>query len=110
MFKLDLLEQISFMERSVFMAGEGKINIEIVYCVASSYHAAVIAFMSEFYEVAGNSAAIKVTPGTGGVFQVFLDGDMIYDKAVEGGKYTDLPRMSEIKVRIKDKLAAIGAQ
>ena len=27
------------------MAGEGKIDIEIVYCVSSSYHAAVVAFI-----------------------------------------------------------------
>ena len=91
------------------MAGEGKIDIEIVYCVSSSYHAAAVAFMSEFYEAAGSNAAIKVTPGTGGVFQVFLDGERIYDKAVEGGKYTDLPRMSEMKAFIKNRLAAVAA-
>ena len=91
------------------MAGEGKIDIEIVYCVPCSYHGAVIALMSEFYAAAGNQVAIKVTPGTGGIFQVFLDGEKIYDKANESGKYPDVPRMKEMKALIKDRIAAVVA-
>lgn len=90
------------------MAGEGKIEVEIVYCVPCSYHGAVVGLMSDIYQVAGNQVAIKVTPGTNGIFQVYLDGEKIYDKAAEGGKYPDVPRIKAMKAVIKDRLASLA--
>jgi selT/selW/selH-like putative selenoprotein len=83
-----------------------KIDINIIYCVPCSYHGAVIGLMSEFYSAAGNQVAIKITPGIGGIFQVFLDGEKIYDKAGENGKFPDVPRIKEMKALIKNRLAA----
>ena len=91
------------------MAGEGKIDIEIVYCVPCSYHGAVAGLISDFYQAAGNEVAIKVTPGVAGIFQVFLDGDKIYDKAEEDGRYPDVPRVKEMKAIIKERLSVAVA-
>ena len=34
---------------------------------------------NEFFAEGGKDIAIKITPGTGGILQVFADGDKIYD-------------------------------
>ena len=34
---------------------------------------------NEFFAEAGNDIAIRITPGTGGIYQVFADGEKIYD-------------------------------
>ena len=60
----------------------------------------------EFFAEGGSDVAIKVTPGTGGILQVFADGDKIYDRSDEGGEYTGLPRVKEMRAVIKEKLAA----
>ena len=35
---------------------------------------------SEFFAEGGNKIALKLTPGVGGILQVFVDGDKIFDK------------------------------
>ena len=60
----------------------------------------------EFFAEGGSDVAIKVTPGTGGILQVFADGDKIYDRADEGGEYPGLPRVKEMRSVINEKLAA----
>ena len=58
----------------------------------------------EFFAEGGKDLAIKLTPGTGGILQVFADGDKIYDKADEGGQYPGLPRVKEMRAAIREKL------
>ena len=60
----------------------------------------------EFFAEGGSDVAIKVTPGTGGILQVFADGDKIYDRADEDGEYPGLPRVKEMRAVIKEKLTA----
>jgi predicted Rdx family selenoprotein len=60
----------------------------------------------EFFAEGGSDVAIKITPGTGGILQVFADGDKIYDRADEDGEYPGLPRVKEMRAVIKEKLAA----
>ena len=60
----------------------------------------------EFFAEGGSDVAIKVTPGTGGILQVFADGEKIYDRSDEGGEYPGLPRVKEMRAVIKEKLAA----
>ena len=48
---------------------------------------------NEFFAEGGKDIAIKITPGTGGILQVFADGDKIYDKAEEDGQFPNLPRV-----------------
>ena len=52
---------------------------------------------NEFFAEAGNDIAIRITPGTGGIYQVFADGEKIYDKAEEDGVFPNLPRVKELR-------------
>jgi len=61
---------------------------------------------NEFFAEAGNDISIRITPGTGGIYQVFADGEKIFDKAEEDGVFPNLPRVKELRAIIRDKLAA----
>ena len=90
------------------MAGEGKFEVEIVYCVPWSYHGTAAWMAGEFFAEGGKDVAIKITPGTGGILQVFVDGDKIYDKAEEDGQFPNLPRVKEMRASIREKLEAVA--
>ncbi len=64
---------------------------------------------SEFFAEGGKEVAVKITPGTAGILQVFVDGDKIYDKAEEDGQFPNLPRVKQMRAVIKDKLSALVA-
>ena len=40
---------------------------------------------TEIFAEGGNDVAITMTPGVGGVLQIFADGDKLFDKADEDG-------------------------
>ena len=61
---------------------------------------------AEIFAEGGNDVAIKITPGVGGVLQVFVDGEKIYDKKDEDGKFPTLPRVKQMRAVIRDRLAA----
>ena len=61
----------------------------------------------EFFAEGGSDVAIKITPGTGGILQVFAGGDKIYDKAEEDGQFQTLPRVKELRASIREKLTAL---
>ena len=64
---------------------------------------------SEFFAECGNDIAIKITPGVGGIFQVFADGDKIYDKnGEENGVFPNLPRVKELRAALREKLSAMA--
>ena len=64
---------------------------------------------SEFFAECGNDIAIKITPGVGGIFQVFADGDKIYDKnGEENGVLPNLPRVKELRAALREKLSALA--
>ena len=48
--------------------------------------------------------AVRITPGVAGVFQIFLDGDKLFDKIEEGGQHPDLPRMKEIRAQLRHRI------
>ncbi len=62
---------------------------------------------SEFFAEGGNKVALKLTPGAGGVLQVFVDGDKIFDRKEEDGQYPDLPRVKQMKALIRHKLDSL---
>ena len=62
---------------------------------------------SEFFAESGNKVALKLTPGAGGVLQVFLDGDKIFDRKEEDGQYPDLPRVKQMRALIHHKLDSL---
>jgi predicted Rdx family selenoprotein len=64
---------------------------------------------SELFAEGGKEIAIKITPGTAGILQVFVDGEKIYDKAEEGGQFPNLPRVKQMRAVVKEKLATAVA-
>tara|TARA_B110000014_G_C19954551_1_gene493952 strand:+ start:199 stop:396 length:198 start_codon:yes stop_codon:yes gene_type:complete len=61
---------------------------------------------SEIFAQAGSDVAIRLTPGGAGVLKVEADGEIIYDKAVEGN-FPDLPRVKEIRAAIQHRLESV---
>jgi selenoprotein W-related protein len=45
--------------------------------------------------------AVALRPGTGGVFQVSVDGEVVWSRKAEGR----FPEMKELKQRVRDKVA-----
>ncbi len=61
--------------------------------------------LSELFSAGGSNVAIKVTPGAGGVFQVYFDGDLVFDKKTEGNQTPHLTRAKELKALLKERIA-----
>ena len=62
---------------------------------------------SEMFAEGGKEVAIKMTPGVAGILQVYVDGDKIFDKKEEDGKFPDLPRVKQMRAVVRDKLEAL---
>ena len=62
---------------------------------------------SEMFADGGNEVAIKMTPGVAGILQVYVDGDKIFDKKEEDGKFPDLPRVKQMRAVVRDRLEAL---
>ncbi|MEQ6291177.1 SelT/SelW/SelH family protein [Vogesella sp. GCM10023246] len=46
-------------------------------------------------------AEVALQPGSGGVFQVSIDGELLWDRARDGG----FPDIKELKQRVRDRVA-----
>jgi predicted Rdx family selenoprotein len=57
---------------------------------------------NEFFRAFGPDVGISLTPGANGRFEVYLDGEKIWDKKEEGNIYPDL----SIVRKLKDSLVA----
>jgi predicted Rdx family selenoprotein len=62
---------------------------------------------NEFFRAYGPDAAISLTPGANGRFEVYLDGEKIYDRKEEDNKFPDLARVRQMKQVIKAKLDSL---
>ena len=62
---------------------------------------------SEFFAEGGKNVAVRITPGTAGILQVFVDGDKIFDKAEEDGQFPNLPRVKQMRAIIREKLESL---
>jgi predicted Rdx family selenoprotein len=62
---------------------------------------------SELFAEGGKDVAIKMTPGIAGILQVYVDGDKIFDKKEEDGKFPDLPRVKQMRAIVKERLEAL---
>ena len=63
--------------------------------------------VNEFVAEGGKDVSIDVKPGVGGVLQVFVDGDTIYDKSEEGGQTPHLNRVKELRAIVRSRLDAL---
>lgn len=58
----------------------------------------------EIYAAGGNKIALTLTPGAAGIFEVKLDGEVVFDKG-SIGRYPELNDAKEIKATILNRLA-----
>ncbi len=65
--------------------------------------------VNEFVAEGGKDISVEVKPGVGGVLQVFVDGDKIYDKAEEGGQTPHLNRVKELRAVVRSRLDSLVA-
>ena len=63
-------------------------------CVPPGWQELLVTFEQDLAEVA-------LRPGTGGVFEVRADGDVVWSRAIEGR----FPEIKELKQRIRDRIA-----
>jgi predicted Rdx family selenoprotein len=64
---------------------------------------------NEFFRAYGPEVGVSLTPGANGRFEVYLDGEKIFDRKEEGNIYPDLARVRKMKEVIKAKLEAVKA-
>ena len=62
---------------------------------------------NEFFRYFGPDVAISISPRGGGIMEVFLDGEKIFDKKAEGNAYPDLPRVKQLRDIIGAKIASL---
>lgn len=65
--------------------------------------------LSELFAAGGSQVDVAVTGGAGGVFQVRLDGQLVFDKSAEGNRTPDLTRVKEIKAQVRNMIESAGA-
>lgn len=77
-------------------------RVEIVYCRQCRWllRAAWLAqeLLTTFDEALGEVALV---PGTGGVFELRVDGELVFSRANEGR----FPEAKEVKQRVRDRVA-----
>ena len=57
----------------------------------------------EIYAAGGNKIKLVLTPGEAGIFEVKLNGDVVFDKG-SVGRYPDLNDAKEIKATVINQL------
>ena len=62
---------------------------------------------NEFFRAFGPDVAISISPRGLGIMEVFLDGEVIFDKKNEGNIYPDLSRVREMKTKIQEKIDSV---
>jgi selenoprotein W-related protein len=91
------------------MASEWKVLVDIVYCVAWKHHATATWVANEFFSTFSGDVAVSLTPGANGRFEVYMDGEKIFDRKEEGNIYPDLSVVRRLKKVVQEKLAAMPA-
>ena len=64
---------------------------------------------NEFFSSFGGDAAVSLTPGANGRFEVYMDGEKIFDKKEEGNAFPELSRVRKMKQVIQTKLDSLVA-
>jgi selenoprotein W-related protein len=79
-----------------------KPRVEITYCTQCRWLMRAAWMAQELlvtFEQDLDTVALK--PGTGGVFEVRVDGDVVWSRAAEGR----FPELKELKQRVRDRAA-----
>ncbi len=59
---------------------------------------------NEFFRAFGPDVAITISPRGQSIFEIFLDGEKIFDKLGEGNIFPDLWRVRKMKQIVADKI------
>lgn len=63
---------------------------------------------AEFFQAVGADVAVRVTPGGSGVFTIAFDGEIVFDKANNDGKFPDLNgNVKALKKRLQEIVASV---
>jgi predicted Rdx family selenoprotein len=62
---------------------------------------------TEFFAACGKDVALELTPAGGGTYEVYLNGEKIWDrKEVEGRPYPNLAIVRELRQKVVDAVKA----
>ena len=64
---------------------------------------------NEFFSTFAGDVAVSLTPGANGRFEVYMDGEKIFDRKEEGNIYPDLTVVRRLKKVVQTKLESIPA-
>ena len=88
------------------MANSGN-NLEIRYCVPWGYLPQAAWIATEFFTAFGGKLNISLTPVGEGRLEVALNGETIFDRKTEGGKYPDHERVGGMKQAVSQKIQTV---
>jgi selenoprotein W-related protein len=76
-------------------------SIEITYCVQCRWLLRASWMAQELLSTFdGDIAALTLKPGTGGVFDITLDGELLWSRKGEGR----FPEITELKTKLRDRI------
>jgi predicted Rdx family selenoprotein len=61
----------------------------------------------EVFRSFGPDVGVSLTPGANGRLEMYLDGEKIFDRKEEEGKYPDLARVRQLQQVIQAKLDSL---
>lgn len=64
---------------------------------------------NEFFRHFGTDVGISLTPGANGRFEVYLDGEKIWDRKEEGNIYPALDHVRKMRQVVKTKIDSLKA-
>ena len=64
---------------------------------------------NEFFSTFNKDVAVSLTPGANGRFEVYLDGEKIFDRKEENNIYPDLSLVRRLKKVVQEKLESMPA-
>jgi predicted Rdx family selenoprotein len=64
---------------------------------------------NEFFSTFNKEVAVSLTPGANGRFEVYLDGEKIFDRKEENNIYPDLSLVRRLKKVVQEKLESMPA-
>ena len=77
-------------------------TLEITYCNQCNWMLRAAWMLQELLSTFdGDLKHATLTPGTGGIYTITLDGELLWDRKLHGG----FPDAKEIKQRVRDQIA-----
>ncbi len=81
-------------------AGAGKPQVRITYCTQCNWMLRAAWMAQELLSTFGaDLASVTLVPGTGGVFEIAVDGETVWERKNDGG----FPEAKVLKQRVRDR-------